>query len=151
PLIEKIWPQKFRDALEPYFIVREERYLSRLKPGNEWAELDLYLRHSQLRTPVLEVLQSDEFRVALAKTSAQQSSEPPRETLRDLIADRLAARDFPGAIQLLEREATDGLVDSQHFYLLIYLYCLNGDVAKAETFATAHRDLIEKSAVSDWL
>ena len=66
-LIEKVWPEQLKASLDQLFLVRETRYLSQLSGSNWLAELDLYLRHTQLRTPVLEVQNSDEFRLALAQ------------------------------------------------------------------------------------
>src|SRR5438552_1108886 len=61
PLMNKIWPETLTKSLESYFVIRETRYLSGTIGSNGLAELDLYLRHSRLRTPVLEVLHSDQF------------------------------------------------------------------------------------------
>ena len=90
PMIDKIWPPALNKPLQSYFIVREARYLSRLTGSNGLAELDLYLRHSRLRVPVLEVLGSDEFRLSLAETVARNSEIPPPETMPDLVAGALA-------------------------------------------------------------
>src|SRR5213592_2535695 len=56
PLISAIWPETLNKSLESFFIVRQTRYLSETIGSNKLAELDLYLRHSHLRMPVLEVL-----------------------------------------------------------------------------------------------
>jgi hypothetical protein len=45
------------------------RFISEMSGSNWLADLDLYLRHSRLRTPVLAVQNSDEFRLALAENS----------------------------------------------------------------------------------
>ena len=84
PIIDKIWPPTLNKPLKSYFIVREARYLSRVTGSNGLAELDLYLRHSRLRVPVLEVLGSDEFRLSIAETVAGNSEIPPPETMPDL-------------------------------------------------------------------
>src|SRR5207237_6332219 len=77
-LIGRIWPESLRDSAEPYFVVREMRYRNGVIGGaNKWAELDLYLHSSRLRTPVLELFSSDELRVALAQKLAGQSQAPP--------------------------------------------------------------------------
>jgi len=56
----------------------------------------------------------------------------PAEASPDLIAGALARRDFPAAIQLLETEKDRGFSNINDFFLLTYLYCLNGSVEKAE-------------------
>ena len=80
PLIHQIWPETLTPAaaeLESFFIVRQSRYLSETIGSNKLAELDLYLRHSRLRIPVLEVLGSDAFRVSIAEGVAKDSATPP--------------------------------------------------------------------------
>ena len=37
------------------------------------------------------------------------------------------------------------------FFLLIYLYCVNGSVEKAEALATAEAGLLQKDWFVDWL
>ncbi|MFL6554354.1 MAG: spermidine synthase, partial [Chthoniobacterales bacterium] len=61
-LINQIWPETLNPAaaeMESFLTVRQTRYLSEIVGSNKLAELDLYLRHSRLRMPVLEVLGSD--------------------------------------------------------------------------------------------
>ncbi len=152
PLINKIWPEALSDSIDSYFIVREMRYRSTMSGGgNKWAELDLYLRHSRLRTPILELFYSDQFRLAIAQRVARKSKNPPPETLQDLVAGALAARDLNRAISLLESKLDRGLSDSNDLLLLTYLYCLNGSVEKAESFAAANAGSIEKDWFVDWL
>jgi hypothetical protein len=62
-------------------------------------------------------------------------------------ASTLARRDIAGAIQLLEQEKERGFVNINDVFLLIYLYCLNGNVDQAEALATAEASSIEKE---DW-
>jgi hypothetical protein len=150
-LIEKVWPEQLKTSLEPLFLVRETRYLSQLTGSNWLAELDFYLRHTQLRTPVLEVQNSDEFRLALAQGLATNSPSLPAEALPDLVAGMLARRDLRGAIQLLESEAPRGFANINDFFLLTYLYCLNGDVDKAEALAAVGNPSIQKDWFVDWL
>jgi hypothetical protein len=115
------------------------------------AELDLYLRHTQLRTPVLAVQNSDEFRLALAQKLAANSPSLPVAALPDLVAGALARRDLPGAIQLLEGERDRAFANINNFFLLTYLYCLNGKVEKAEALAAAENGSIQKDWFVDWL
>src|SRR5437016_165330 len=125
PLISAIWPETLNKSLESFFIVRQTRYLSETIGSNKLAELDLYLRHSHLRMPVLEVLGSDGFRLAIAERVAKELQTPPLETMPDLIAGALARRDIEGAIRLLESEKDRAVFSRNDTFLLIYLYCLN--------------------------
>jgi predicted membrane-bound spermidine synthase len=149
-LVEKVWPEQLKTSLEPLFFVRETRYRSQLSGSNWLEELDFYLRHTQLRTPVLELLNSDEFRLALAQELATSSPNLPAEALPDLVAGMLARRDLRGAIQLLESETSGGFANINDFFLLTYLYCLNGEVEKAEALA-ARNQSIQKDWFVDWL
>jgi spermidine synthase len=152
PLTNKIWPEALNDSIELYFIVREMRYRSAvIGGGNKWAELDLYLRHSRLRTPILELFYSDQFRLAIAQRVARKSKNPPPETLQDLVAGALAARDLNRAISLLESKRDRGLSDLNDLLLLTYLYCLNGSVEKAESLAAADFGSTKKDWFVDWL
>ena len=94
--------------LESFFVLRQTRYLSEMVGSNELAELDLYLRRSHLRMPVLEVLGSDGFRLSIAERVAKKSQPPPLETMQDLVAGALAQRDIDGAIRLLENKKDRG-------------------------------------------
>jgi hypothetical protein len=150
-LIKEIWPDEWKKSLELLFLVRETRYLSEISGSNWLAELDLYLRRTQLRTPVLEVQNSDEFRLALAQKVAANSPSLPVEAVPDLLAGALARRDLVGAIQLLESERDRGFTNINNFFLLTYLYCLNDNVDKAEALAAAKNGSIEKDWFVDWL
>jgi hypothetical protein len=120
--------------------------------GSNWlAELNLYLRHSQLRNPVLAVQNSDELRVALAQRLVVLSHSLSPDASHDLVAGALARRDFATAIRLLEGEKDRGFSNINDFYLLIYLYCLNGSVDKAEALANAQAASIQKDWFVDWL
>src|SRR5438094_7067449 len=146
-----IWPQTLNKSLESFFILRQTRYLSEMIGSNKLAELDLYLRHSQLRMPVLEVLGSDGFRLAIAERVAKMSLTPPLEIVPDLVAGALAQRDIGGAIGLLETEKDRGVSSLNDTFLLTYLYCLNGSVEKAEALAIANVRSIKKDSFVDWL
>src|SRR5437660_925000 len=108
-----------------------------LSDTNWLAELDVHLRGSTLREPVLETLDTNSFRVALAKKIADGAQPPPLDVLPDLIADALARRNYREAIQLLEDKRTRGSAADRDVFLLTYLYCLNGDVAQAQSTASA--------------
>jgi hypothetical protein len=154
PLIHRIWPEALdseTSGLESFFSLREARYLSEAIGSNELAELDLYLRHSRLRMPVLEVLGSDGFRLSIAERVAKQSEPSPLETMPDLVAGALAQRDIGGAIRLLENKKDRGMFSVSDTLLLTYLYCLNGDVDKAEAFAVTNANAIKKERSVDWL
>jgi hypothetical protein len=151
-LIDGIWPKTLRDSVEPYFIVREMRYRNGIiGGGNKWAELDLYLRHSRLRTPVLELFLSDELRVAIAKRVAAKSEVPSGETLPDLVADAVAARDLDRAIALLESQRERGLSGASDLLLLTYLYCLTGSVEKGQALVAANAGSIKDDWSVNWL
>ena len=150
-IIHDIWPNERKELLEPLFLLRETRYRSEMSGSNWLAELDLYLRHSKLRTPVLAVQNSDEFRLALAERLVADSDSLPPDALHDLVAGALARRDFGTAIRLLEGEKDRGFSNINDFYLLTYLYCVNGSVEKAEALAAAQAGSIQKDWFVDWL
>jgi hypothetical protein len=150
-LIRDLWPNERKEVLEPFFLFREVRYRSEMSGSNWLAELDLYLRHSKLRTPVLAVQNSDEFRLALAERLVADSHSLPPDALHDVVAGALARRDFGAAIELLEREKDRGFTNINDFFLLTYLYCLNGSVEKAEALANAQAGSIQKDGFVDWL
>jgi spermidine synthase len=150
-IADRIWPETLRKSLDSYFVVREARYLSDTIGSNKFAELDLYLRHSHLRTPVLEVLHSDELRVEIAERVARGMETPPTETLPDLMAGALARRDFNAAAALLEKQKQVGAFGADDLFLLAYVYCLNGQVEKAEALVTENIGSIKKDWFVDWL
>jgi len=139
-LIHQIWPSAGDRTLDPFFVIRDLRYRARFETTNWLADLDLHLRGSNLREPVLETLGSNSFRVALAKKAADELSPPPSETLPDLIADALAGRNYGAAIQLLEEKRKSSAVRRDDLLLLTYLYCLNHDVPNAESIASTIQD-----------
>ena len=149
--INETWPKEWQNSLELYFLVRETRYISELSGSNWLAELDLYLRHTNLRAPVLAVEDSDELRLALAERRATRSQSVPTETLHDRMAGALARRDLNAAIQFLETEKERGFPNKDDFFLLIYLYCLNRNVEKAEALAASEANSIQKDKFVSWL
>jgi hypothetical protein len=151
PLINRIWPETLNKSLHSFFAVRESRYLSELMGSNKLAELDLYLRGSRLRTPVLEVLRSDEFRLSIAERVALNSQSPPTETVPDLVAGALASRHVSEAIRLLEIGRNRGSTGVNDILLLTYLYCLNGNVGKAESLIADNAGSIKRDWFIDWL
>src|SRR5215475_9026420 len=153
-VVKQIWPETLNSSaadMEPFFTVRQTRYLSETVGSNKLAELDLYLRHSRLRIPVLEVLGSDALRVSIAGRVAKDSATPPPEVMPDLMAGALAQRKIDKAIQLLENKKGGGALGADDTFLLAYLYCLNGSVDKAETLVAANAAAIKKDSFSDWL
>jgi spermidine synthase len=151
PLINRIWPETLSKSLKSFFAIRESRYLSETIGSNKLAELDLYLRGSRLRTPVLEVLGSDGLRLEIAERIAKKAKTPPLETMPDLIAGALARRNIDGAIQLMEDKKARAAFNLNDTFLLTYLYCLNGSVGKAEALAANNAAAIEKDGFVDWL
>jgi len=130
--IQEIWPNEWKKSLDRLFVAREDLYRKEVSGANWLAALDLYLRYSRLRTPVLASQDTDEFRLALAEKIASQLAHRslgaggspasiPIDALRDLTAGALARRDIAGAIQLLEQEGERGCVNSNDVFLLIYL------------------------------
>jgi predicted membrane-bound spermidine synthase len=154
PLIHQIWPEAVNPGateLESFFLLRQSRYVSDTMGSNKLAELDLYLRHSSLRIAILEVLGSDALRVSIAERVAQKSATPPLEIMPDLIAGALAQRNIDRAIRLLENERDRGAFGANDVFLLAYLYCLNGDVKKAEDLIAENAGMIKKDWFVDWL
>ena len=138
-LVSGIGPETLNESLESCFIVREMRYrCGIIERCNKLAELDIYLRNLPLQAPVLEVLGSDEFRLAIAERVARRSDAPPLEAMPDLIAGALARRNIDEAIRLLESEKDRGGSSLNDTFLLTYLYCLNGSVQKAEALAVTN-------------
>jgi spermidine synthase len=150
-LIRDLWPNEQKELLETLFSIRETRYRSEMSGSNWLAELDLYLRHSQLRNPVLAVQNSDEWRVALAQRRVVLSHSLSAEASHDLVAGALARRDFTTAIRLLEGERDRGFSNINDAFLLIYLYCHTGGVDKAEALANAQAGSIQRDWFVDWL
>jgi hypothetical protein len=74
----------------------------------------------------------------------------PAQALPDLVAGTLAARDFSAAIRLLEVERAQGFAKRNDLLLLTYVYCLNGNVEKAEGVA---KEVVStpKDKLVDWL
>jgi hypothetical protein len=134
-LMQKTWLSAGDRTLDPFFVIRDFLYRSRFETTNWLADLDLHLRGSNLREPVLETLGSNSFRIALARKAADEMDPPPTETLPDLIADALAGRNYTAAIQLLDQKRNSSAASHDDLLLLTYLYCLNHDVPKAESIA----------------
>jgi hypothetical protein len=152
PFMGGLWRETPDGSLESCFTVREARYrCGVVERCNTLAELDIYLRHCPLRAPVLEVLGSDEFRLAIAERIGRETQTPPVEIVPDLIAGALARRDVDEAIRLLEREKERGLSSLNDTFLLTYLYCLNGEVEKAETLVAKDAGSIKRNWFVDWL
>src|SRR5438552_15546214 len=86
-LIQGIWPTTMTAQLEPFFAIREMRYRASLSETHWLAELDIHLRGSRLREPVLETLDTNSFRIALAKKTADHLQPPPIELMSDLIPE----------------------------------------------------------------
>src|SRR5262249_24843637 len=153
-LIKRIWPETLSRSdgtMESLFAIRHTRYVSEAVGSNKLAELDLFLRGTRLRTPVLEVLGSDELRFAIAQRVARETDPPPLEIVSDLVAGALAQRDLAEAIRLLETQKDRGALGVHEILLLTYLYCLNGNIDKAEALAAANSALMSKDSSTDWL
>jgi spermidine synthase len=151
PLIERIWPEGLSNSIKSLFAVRQTRFLSQTVGSNKLAELDLFLRGTRLRIPVLETLGSDEQRLAIAQRVAHEAGSPPVEIVPDLIAGAVARRKLDEAIRLLESQKDRGTLGVHETLLLTYLYCLNANVDKAEALVAANSALINKDSSADWL
>ena len=137
-LLQQVCPDAATIQIEPFFVIREIRYRSRLDNRNWLADLDIHLRGSNLREPVLETLGTNSFRVELVhreRAIAASDQPAPIELYPDMIADQLAARKYDTAIILLEEKRSKGSANRNDLLLLTYLYCLNQDVGKAEAVA----------------
>jgi len=140
-LIQQTFPDEIINAqLDPFFVIREMRYRAGFADTNWLAELDIHLRGSRLREPVLEVLDTNSFRLALARKIADDLHPPPLDLLPDLVAGALAERDYHEAIRLLEDKRARGTLTPDNIYLLTYLYCLNGQITNAESIAASLPD-----------
>jgi len=148
-LMQEIWPEAMTAQLEPFLVIREMRYRAGLTETNWLAELDIHLRGSRLREPVLQTLDTNSFRIALAEKAADNLQPPPVELLSDLAAAALARRDYPEAIQLLEDKRSRAAANREDIFLLTYLYCLSGEVEKAESVATSTTD--RERPLAKWL
>jgi predicted membrane-bound spermidine synthase len=152
PLIREVWPNTWQQSLALFFGVRETRFQSEMSGSNWLAEMDVYLRYTKLRAPVLAAQDTDDFRVALAEKAANESpGSLAIETRRDLIAGAVADRNFDHAIDLLEQENKRGFHNANDLFLLIYLYCVNGQIGKAEALAAAKNSAIQKDWFVEWL
>jgi hypothetical protein len=100
---------------------------------------------------VLEVLGSDALRVSIADRVAKTSATLPPEVVPDLIAAALAQRNIDKAIQLLEDKKNDGVLGADDTFLLAYLYCMNGNVDKAESFVAANAAAIKNNSFAGWV
>jgi len=149
-LIRQILPDEVVDEqLDAFFAIREMRFRAGLMPTNWLSELDVHLRGSNLREPVLECLDTNSFRIALAKKAAHDIQPPPLDLLPDLVAEALARRNYQEAILLLENKRARSAPKPDDIWLLTYLYCLTRDVASAERIAMLTQD--RKSPILKWL
>ena len=69
----------------------------------------------------------------------------------DLLAGALARRDFDDAIRLLESKKKLGALELNDLFILTYLYCVNGEVKKAEDLVASSSGLIKRDWFVDWL
>ena len=149
-LVQQTFPDEIINAqLDPFFVIREMSYRAGLAETNWLAELDIHLRGSRLREPVLQTLDTNSFRLALAKKVADDLQPLPLDLLPDLIADALARRDYSEAIRLLEDKRSRSAPTQDDIYLLTYLYCLNDQVAGSESIAKLTPD--PKRPFAKWL
>src|SRR5260370_25821119 len=91
-LIQEIWPTTMTAQLEPFFAIREMRYRAGLSETNWLAELDIHLRGSRLREPVLATFGTNSFRIPLAEKAADNFQPRPLGVLPHFIAKTTARR-----------------------------------------------------------
>jgi hypothetical protein len=148
-LMTRLWPEMEATA-DPYFVIRAKRYLAETRRTNRFEELDLYLHKFSVRTPVLEVLESDPMRLAIVKEAAHEAGSIVPEEIPDLVAGALAQHDFAKAARFLEDKRSRGTAERRDILLLAYVYCQAGEVEKAETAAaTLGSDRSDPS--TDWM
>jgi spermidine synthase len=136
--VRAVWSDEMRAASAPFFDIRHEQVVAAFRPADPFTRLDFYFRRTQLRVPILEIFHTDEFRLQIISKLVASWTRPPAEANRDLVADALARRDYSAAIALLEELGSERQASEEGFFLLIYLYCLNNQVAEAEQRAAAH-------------
>ena len=85
------------------------------------------------------MLGSDELRLSIARAGgAQELESPPLEIVPDLIAGALARRDLNERFDCWKVRKIAARSAFGEAFLLTYLYCLNGNVDKAEALAAAN-------------
>jgi predicted membrane-bound spermidine synthase len=129
--------KKYSSSLEYFMGLRETRYRLRGEGGNWLAALDYYLMTSQLRIPVLDILNSDEIRVSLSKSEYNNGTNYTPELLRDVVAGAVASRDLSLATSILAKLSASDAISENDLYLLIYLWCLTGATEEAEKLASS--------------
>lgn len=143
PAMQAMWPAFTPDELRPHFELRAATFLQRMMGTNKLADLDYYLRSTRLRSPVLAALGSNEFRVQIAQRVAT------REAIPDRVAGALADRDVSAALKCLGEKPEEQL-SKEELSLLVYLLCLNGQVAAAEQIATRHASAFPGDESTAW-
>jgi spermidine synthase len=105
PLVERQWPAELRDQAMRHF--ETQRLIDDLLYPNATAPKRIQVLHqvlqaTELRLPALLLLGSDpDIQRALRQASPSERERP--EWLRQRVAERLAERDFEGALPLLEQ------------------------------------------------
>lgn len=69
----------------------------------------------------------------------------------DSVVNALARQDVGSAIRLLETQSAQRLTNRDDIFMLAYLYCLSGNVQKAEALAAANARSIPKDSYVDWV
>jgi len=149
-LMAKIWPASATRSLDGLFLVRETRYHSVLEQVNMIAELDFYVRGTRLRAPVEEALGSNPIVVAAAEKIGERVQPLPLVAIHPLVAGALAARDFPRAVNLLEDLRDRGGAGQDELVLLTYVYCLAGQIEKADLLAQSYAAGLPQGSFRDW-
>lgn len=148
--INQSWPAMDEEEVQKAFALREDGFLQRVTSTSPLEIVDRYLRTSDWRSPILAALQTDPFRVELARRAANAQGPSDPEILYDLAADAVASRQVPKAIELLERKSAVNF-RAEDAMLLVYLYCVDGRVGSAEEVAARYLGHATNNPALDWL
>jgi hypothetical protein len=140
PLIEALWPERLRAASLPYFEWQRilNDFLWDEGDPNESSVDDLHrvLTRSSLRTPALWLLDSDADRQQiLDRADAGRRAHPALQL--HLGIRRLAARDYAGALEPLQRAEAAERLRRQALGLRIFALAMDGRVETARRLARA--------------
>jgi predicted membrane-bound spermidine synthase len=140
PLVEALWPERLRAASLPYFEWQRilNDFLWDEGDPNESSVDDLHrvLTRSSLRTPALWLLDSDADRQRiLDQADAGRRAHPALQL--HLGIRRLAARDYAGALEPLQRAEAGQRLRRQALGLRIFALAMDGRVETARRLARA--------------
>ncbi|HKS55871.1 MAG TPA: fused MFS/spermidine synthase [Steroidobacteraceae bacterium] len=138
PYIDRIWPQGFEQAAVPFF--RYEGMIKEYFTGGlyrdtgrskRWEAIDDLLTNTKLETLPLWLLGSDRDAQRNAKALVDGGA-PQSAAEYHLALDRLAHRDYAGALEHTHRALADGQIDVGDLSLLIYALAKDGKLEDAK-------------------